>query len=303
MQFRRLKERIEKNKRDFLKGTLLIISIELVLVLLFFLPAHIKEQLVLHKGYTNFIDLLGNNYVHEDVFHLSYNMIGYLIVSTSFFMLVFLLGDMKIFYRMFLLNLVFVPLAVSIIWMPINENVWTITNRTLGFSAVNAGLMGSVIISYVFDYLRLDKFNRILLSVFLPISLLLLYAYIYLKNPVLIAFIIPLVAIYVFSAFGAIPDKSWLRGLKQIALSSLFYTAPFIFVILFSWSLFPANIVTESGIVGVYNHFSGFLVGLVVAYVLYDLSTRRMEQHPKEFGKTVGKRTVIEYVKLSVFKN
>lgn len=270
MQFELLRERIKQDKNGLIKGISLIVLVELILVLFFFLPASIKEQLVLHKGYTNFIDLLGNHFVHENTGHLLFNMIGYLIVSSMFFLVTFVCGSMKLFYRIFLLNLTVVPLIVSLIWMPVNANIWTISERTLGFSSIGASFMGSVVVAYFFDYLRLNRINRILMSVFLPISLLLLFGYIYLKNIILATLIIPLVAIYAFSAFKSVPNKLWLKGTKQTILTSVLYILPFIFVILFSWSLFPRSIVTENGVVGVYNHFSGFLVGIVAAFVAYE---------------------------------
>lgn len=78
-------------------------------------------------------------------------------------------------------------------------------------------------------------------------------------------------AIYLFFAIRSIPINKWVKlTAKRRIIASLFYTMPFIFVILFSWALFPENIVMKTGVVGIYNHFSGFLFGIIVAFNVYE---------------------------------
>lgn len=149
------KEWLHENKNEVIKVISLIMLVELVLVLLFFLPSSVKEQFILHKDYMNLIDLLGNHFVHENISHLLFNMVGYLLVSIPLFLLVLKFGNVKTFYKLFVLNLTLVPIVVSLVWIPVNRYIWTSIQTTMGFSDINAAFMGSLIVAYALEYLKL----------------------------------------------------------------------------------------------------------------------------------------------------
>jgi hypothetical protein len=276
-----------RNKTKLVKGIMPLAVVELVLFGIFFLPSGIKENLVLHKNYTDFIDLLGNHYVHEDIQHILNNAIAFPLITLP--MMLFLLRfekNNRLFYKLLLINLLIVPLLTSLIIMQSTRTITTSIERTMGFSAINASLMGSFVMVYIcrgLSNLKFKKFFSFMAFIFL-VPLMFVLSYSKYVSPAFLMKVIPILSILtvgcIVITFITIPKgvkKRIDRKYKKRSRFVLFYhmITPYVIVIAYSIALFPTNIVMNGSLVGFYNHYVGLILGILTTYFFYEYMNKK----------------------------
>ena len=112
------------------------------LLLIYFLPYSIKQYLILDVSNPTLISIFFSNYTHSEFLHLVSNLIAY-------FILIFLLFKVeiykKMFYKISLLNFIFLPFVVSLSTVYFLPRV----PPAQGFSAVVSAFNGYLLYSKV----------------------------------------------------------------------------------------------------------------------------------------------------------
>lgn len=237
--------------------------VELALLLVFLLPDAYKEILILHRGRTNVIDLWGSHYVHLDAVHLAGNMALFAVVAVFLAVALGWQGRIGRYQWLAAANLLIVPLALSLAWVPINASLFPGIERSMGFSGVNAAFVGSFLValaSHVSERLGGD-FRIAFLAVFALASLPAPVIYAVYPTAVTVGGIAA--AAWVYMAAKLPETARSRRGI--VGIGSLAATSALLPLV-----LFPASIM--SGI-NVLIHYFGLAAGMLGAFLL----TRKAE--------------------------
>jgi hypothetical protein len=258
---------IRDNKRDFTKGFTVIFLIEIILVVIFLLPANIKNYFVLNRFHPTLVSIYAMNFTHENIIHLVGNLVGFTIISFYVLLLLSIMRRTSYFYKLLAINLLLIPFILSLLWLHFQNNVIkSLMQNTLGFSGINASLSGSLI--FIF-FLYIVKANKIDLNLnyafytflFFTVFYLCLIYFQYLKEltPLIVTSILSfsfyLLTIRSIKVLNKKLNKKW---------AIFFVSLPFVIIALLSDTLFPANV----GNTDILIHYFGFIFGIVVTFIL-----------------------------------
>ncbi len=240
--------------------------VELALLLVFLLPDAYKETLILHRGRTNVIDLWGAHYVHLDAVHLAGNMALFVVVAVFLAVALGWQGRIGRYRWLAGANLLIVPLALSLAWLPLNASLLPGIERSMGFSGVNAAFVGSFLValaSHVSERLDADfriAFLAVLALASLPAPV------IYAVYPTAVTVGGIAVVAWVYMAAKLPKTARSRRGILGIvSLAAISVLLPMV--------LFPASIASGTNIL---IHYLGLTAGMLGAFVLI----RRDEGNP-----------------------
>jgi len=258
---------IRDNKRDFTKGFTVIFLIEIILVVIFLLPANIKNYFILNRFNPTLVSIYAMNFTHENIIHLAGNLVVFTMISFYVLLLLSIMRKTNYFYKLLAINLLLIPVVLSLSWLYFQNNVIkSLMQNTLGFSGINASLSGSLI--FIF-FLYIVKVNKIELNLnyafysflFFTVFYLCLIYFQYLKQltPLIVTSILSfsfyLLMIRSIKVLNKKLSKKW--AIFLVSLS-------FVVIILFSNILFPVII----GNTDILIHYFGFILGIVVTFIL-----------------------------------
>lgn len=253
---------LKENKNDLIRGLAAVAIIEIMLLVVFFISINSKSELVLDKSNPTIIAAYTMNFVHKDIEHLAGNLFSFAFISFITLFILSLSGKVRFFYKILTINLILMPILVSIVWLFLSSPQ---LQRTMGFSAIVASFFGSFILLYIRDFMRRIKIYLDLSHVRNWIAGLIasMLAFVYLpyhKNIIMLG--IPLA---VAILFYVLTIKSMKSSNERFSTrkSILLVSSAFVLVPLLSDALFPLNI----GNTDVLNHYTGFLFGFLVSSV------------------------------------
>lgn len=254
-----------------LKDILLIFSIPIVLIIVFFLPQGIQENLVLNFNNPYIPNLFSTVLVHANLGHLINNLTSYLIFIIPLYMMCVLTGLKRKFRYLFLGFVFLLPVILSII----NLNFLDVeTSR--GFSGVVSAFLGCLGVTsfyYLDKIFKLKtkkphlkthsifsslKFNSIILLLYGSAIIVLVYTGISLT---FIAISI-LILTYFFMILYSIKWKTLKKSIKKKGYLELFIFSILIFILSIP-GLFPRDV----GGVNILSHYSGFVIGFFITYI------------------------------------
>jgi len=263
---------------------LIVISlVPLVLILLFNLPDDIREQLVLHHNYSNGYDILTTHFVHDEATHLKNNIIGYLIFILPLYFLLHWMNMRNLFYFFLLLNLIFMPLLLSFIWIPINIFIFPQVPRNLGFSGINSAFLG--MLGYSYALLLHKKLNVRFVNIFLIFLLFGLGVIPITYSKWLLTDFIAIIVIwslFILLYYKTIKEldlqkaKNLLAETKKNFILGIMLILPLVIYIIGLGPTFPKEIRSATSIINIISHYSGFLLGFIVPYILFNLLLTRL---------------------------
>ncbi|MEM5797508.1 MAG: hypothetical protein QXD72_00930 [Candidatus Aenigmatarchaeota archaeon] len=284
-----------------LKDLIMIFTIPLVLFLLFLLPSNLKEMLVLHKDYSNVYDIFTTNFIHDEFNHLAFNVTTYTVVILLLYVLLLTLNKKELFYKLFIVNLTIIPILTSLIWIPVNKFIWTIPQRTLGFSGIVSSISGMVVYAYILllhEKIKINTFYAYLSSIFF-IPLLFTLIYFTFTTHILMT-IIFLAIIFFITTYKTIRtiDKKAERNLIKISkrpkLVKLSLPILYLVVILFSLALFPKEFVQGNARINFFVHYTGFIIGTATFFAIdFNRAKKQLNEitkYLKEMHKNIYKK-------------
>jgi hypothetical protein len=258
---------IRDNKRDFARGFAVIFLIETILVVIFLLPANIKNYFVLNRFHPTLASIYLMNFTHESVIHLAGNLAGFTIISFYVLLILSMMRKTSYFYKLLAVNLLLIPFILSLSWLYYQNNVIkSQLQNTQGFSGINASLSGSLIFVFFFYIVETIKiklnFNYAFYSfLFFMVFYLCLIYFKYLKQ------LTPFVVTSILSvSFYLLMIRSMkvLNEKLSKKLAVFFVSMPFVIIALLSNTFFPVNV----GNVDILVHYFGFILGIVVIFIL-----------------------------------
>lgn len=262
-----------------LKDILLIASIPIVLILIFILPASIKESLILQYQSPTLLSFYFTHFVHEATVHLLGNLISYIAFILMIYLLAFSGNNKKMFYTIFFAFVFILPLIISVLDFSIIKIFGIDLKRALGFSGMNSAFLG--ILPYfllvmlkrrswpkmkIFDgavfflfltslvvlvKLGINRLHEIILLLTI-IVMLVIFAYRFLKS-------VNITSIY--SIQKMVKDRIKSFSLILLILLSVLYVVGVS-------GLFPVTVVEDNFLVGILSHYIGLSAGIFVTMFL-----------------------------------
>jgi len=157
--------------------------------------------------------------------------------------------------------------------------------------------MGSFAVTYVcrgLSKLKLKKFLYFISLILLAVLMFVLVYSKYVPHEFLMK-VVPLLSILILlciiAIFLTIPkdvanriDKKFEKR-KMFKRFAVFYNIiyPYAVVIIYSLILFPANLIVNGSLVGFYNHFVGFVLGIMITFCFYEYIDRKIQRSKKFF--------------------
>ncbi|MEM5801993.1 MAG: rhomboid family intramembrane serine protease [Candidatus Aenigmatarchaeota archaeon] len=253
---------LERNKDFLIRGLIIILTILSILIVIFFLPITFREKLVLNKFNPTIWTLYTTNFVHEDLEHLKWNLVGFATFSTLILIILSLFNSPKFFYKILLINLTVVPILLSIYWIFVE----TQNQYSLGFSGIVASIFGSFVFLYV-DLFRTIKVN--INSRYAFVWLITFVAFVFALTYFPFHNISVIMTLIISIFFYAITIKNIQilneRLNKTLVVISLTLIMPIILV--FSSPFFPIDMASINR-TNLYTHFGGIVFGILTTFFL-----------------------------------
>jgi len=248
-----------ENKRKILKGLVVLVSIDLLLLFFYLIPSEIQQNLVLIKEAPNIVSMFTNHYLHGNFSHLFGNILLFTFFSFLILLVSILIKNEGIFYKLLLFNLLVMPFLLSSTWLIIEPNAKSV----MGFSGVVASFLGSFVFLYVRDFLKSVKIKVNPVYAFLYIIFFFMFNYtviyfVYYLNPIYPLFTLPWIPFYILSL-----KNLHYNGSESIKKAKIFASFPLLFILMFSIFLFPFKV----GNTAITTHAVGFFYGLLALYL------------------------------------
>jgi len=270
---------LKRDYKQLIKGFLIILIIVTLLKVIFYLtPKEVQSSLILERNKPNLLTMWSNHFIHFDETHLRGNIEGFLISSTSLLIVLFFTKNIKLFYKLLILNLTIIPILLSSGWLFLSK----VGLRIAGFSGVVASLFGSlllcplIILNILGIKLNIDLFTLWVISLLISILLLRyspIHQYFYLPRFILIIFLfilIILLFIWIFKTIE-IENERKMSGIQKLLtylFSLLSLLAVLILTFWVSYPLFPLLSVLKERPIGVGTHFIGIVTGIIVMWLI-----------------------------------
>jgi hypothetical protein len=260
---------------------LAIFSIPIAIFLIYYLPSDIKELLVLRSDSLNALAFFTCHFVHEDFAnHLLPNMLVYLVAALLLYILLFMLNEKRLFYKLFAFNCLAMPFILSLIWIAVCK-LWNWNTRSLGFSGMASAFLGALVFAYALflhKTFKVDTFYAYMSSILLPVIILVLTYFIYFTPATITTITILLLATFISLAYKTIKSvdsqaknqfKERIKNPTTIIIVDLL--PYFLYLIIFgvSLSLFPTQITQGNTTVNILIHYAGFILGIGTAQLMH----------------------------------
>jgi hypothetical protein len=249
--------------RRFSTGIVLTVFVELLLLAFFLIPQPYKDDMVLHRDHISVINLWTGHFVHVDTIHLLGNMA--LFAALAAFLLAVLAWQERLpsFRWLLGVNLLAVPPALSVVWIPMNVYLFPTVARSLGFSGVNAAFVGSFVLALAAHVC--GRLGVGLRHAFMPLMMLALVpAALIASASLLVTTLVVAVAAGYSVYLIRIVLKNPGVGRGAFALCALLALPP-----LLSLLLFPLSLASDGSVVNIMIHYFGLVAGYVWTYLYF----------------------------------
>lgn len=261
------------------KDILLIASIPIFLILMFFLPASIKESLILHYDSPTLLSFYFTHFVHEATNHLLGNLVSYMAFIFMIYLLAMAGNNKKIFYKIFFVFVLILPFIISTIDFSAVDFFEIGLNRTLGFSGVNSAFVG--ILPYFllvmlkrWTWPKMKMIDGALFFLCLAFLILLLkLGFNSLEMMISLLVIIVLLAIFAYRFLNSLGIMNLHFAKKMVSNRMMSFSLILLILLSFMYvlgisGLFPVTIVEDNFVVGILSHYIGLIAGIFVTMVL-----------------------------------
>jgi len=256
-----------------------IFSIPIAIFLIYYLPSDIKELLVLRSDSLNALTFFTSHFVHEDFAnHLLPNMLVYLATALLLYGFLSMLNERRLFYRLFAFNCLAMPFILSLIWIAVCK-LWSWNTRSLGFSGIASAFLGALVFAYALflhKTLKVDTFYAYMSSILLP-ALIFVLTY-FTPTTIIATTTILLIATFIPLGYKTIKSvdpqaknqfKERIKNPTTIIIVDLLPYFLYLIILIFSLSLFPAQIVQGNTTVNIFIHYTGFVLGIGTAQLIW----------------------------------
>ena len=253
-------------KKDNLQFVLIVGLVSIACIGVFLLPPEIRDMLKVRHAVFNPIAYITASFVHDDPMHLVPNLSAFALVGSLLYAINKRINEQKFFFFSLLIMFVVLPLLNYVILFCLD--VYRSIEFGFGLSLVDSGLIGSTIPFLMFYFERkLEKFNPIRFFASMILFTLSLISVRYVGSfgvlcSVLLAilgFICGISEIKRILSFLASSLKS-----RKTLCDSLLVLFALCFYFFFIFCLFPSTIVSQKGIVDIFSHYSGFVLGIAL---------------------------------------
>ena len=259
---------MELEAEDFKLMTIISI-VSILCVGAFLLPLEIQDLLKVRHRIFNPLTYMTASFVHDDLLHLGLNLSVFILFAFLLYFANTKVGKQQFFFYSLLLMFVVLPLLNygALFYF----GIWESIQFGYGLSLAGSGLIGFTVPSMILFFRgRLRKFNSILFftSMFLFTACLIIAPY----NWMLFVLCAILGFVFGMWEFGRILRfmvKSFKVREKQMEAFILAFTLWFYFFSIIS--LFPANIVSQGGIIDIVSHYVGIIFG-ILPFSVYSIS-------------------------------
>lgn len=269
-----------ENRRQIrrkLFDAVIIASVPIFLTIVFFLPANVKENMILHRDFQNGYDLFLSHYVHEEPNHLVWNILLYLVASYLLYSFLSKLGKPRLFNLIFAINCLILPFILSAIWIPLNKFIFTFAQRTYGFSGIVSAFIGSLVFAYILFLKRklgIDSSYAYISSLMLVVSLFVIIYFKFLSLEIGILLVLFTLVVFGWAAYRtvrSVEEEAKLELIRYSGKPRLVNFLPFflyLLIILFSINLFPAQLTQGKAMTNIAIHYFGFILGICFLFGL-----------------------------------
>jgi len=269
--------------RENLKGLLVIFSVLLFVLLIFYLPGDVKDSLVLRSDDPCVLGLFMCHFVHFDFCnHLLPNMVVYLTAALLLYFFLIGLNERILFYQFFAFNCLAMPFLLSLIWILANRLAFTWGKASFGFSGIAAAFLGSLVSAYALFLNKLLKIktNNVCLSALFLIALLFAITY-YTPTVTMTALNVIILACFTITAYKTLRSvdcqaKNRLKEkTKKPVIINLLPILLYLIILASSPALFPVQIIVENTTVNIFLHYMGFTIPITVNQLLWQHTFKR----------------------------
>lgn len=268
-----MKSKYKFMNTDFLKEVFIFfVFVPLFLVIIYYSP--LNEIFHLYTATINIITIYFSNFAHSNINHLKGNIFSYFMVFTMLFVLnkVLNIRSKREFY--FDIGFIFfiVPFVVSfynILHYPNNN-----TNAFLGFSGIVSALCGylpALLLVGVYKKAQIQTLNIHMFSSVIFFNLIILTIFVYeVKTELILVLLLIMFFSILLIKKDLITMHFVLKSYFTKNVSAVLYCLIVILIILVLYfilllwlSLFPSNIVSDSGSkTNILGHYLGYCVGI-----------------------------------------
>ena len=258
-----------------------ILVIPVILFALYFIPKSWHDALVLNRDNPTILGVVGNSYVHAAFWtHLIPNIVAYFLILMPTYFLLLSMDKRRLFYQVFLLNILVLPTLNSVINLYVALSLPSLPPNSLGFSGVDASLLGAFLIAVMIfgnDVFGFSLgYSELTLVSFMALLFVFQYGYALGATEFFLAIPILLVFAFFFVVLVRSGRKEGLASGKPITptLKVSFLIIPLGVLLLFAAFLYPQTVIIDNSEVNVFEHYAGILIGIVVAALLGERATR-----------------------------
>jgi len=244
--------------RDYFSSLLIAAIVITVCVVIFLLPTEVKDMLVMRPQVFNPLTSISAMFVHNNLDHLSWNLISFVIVIFLLHVIYRRTYEQKIFCILVLLMFTVLPILYGILFYFLFPNI-----RGLGLSLVNSGLLGLSIPSVTTCFKqKVKKFNGLLF-----IASLFFFTLYFINLPIVFRCLSAILGFIFFAVVIYLVFLSNRDRRESLIISSCTLGYLSIYLILISW-LFPLNIVSDGNIVDICAHYIGLCFGIASGSII-----------------------------------
>lgn len=234
------------------------------------LPSEVRQQLAFSYADPSALTALTSNFTHANPVHLLRNLTAYLVVVPTAYLLSVLAGRRQLFYTVFVVILVTFPFVLSGLNLVVPREALSLGSSGLTLAFV--GYLPVAVAQYARRRFSITNFVR------RNIAAGLFFVGLIVVIPLAAAAVQPgLTVVLTFVAFLAVVgygvtlrrsgiDRSTLRGPPPGFLE--FGVWSIIIIIAALITAFPADPLSDTGLVNTYTHFLGYALGFLSSYLV-----------------------------------
>jgi len=266
--------------KEKISYTTFLILVPSILTLLYLLPENLRENLVLYPKNPTLVSLFFSNYVHENFYHLLGNLISYIF---TIILLLILNNNRKRFY------IEIIPIFLILPWinsLAIVLLLRDVLHRSLGFSAINSGLIGYLLYStcrHIKDKYNIDLGTNFILGVYiftLATGTLICAIGYNLKYAIIAILFLPF-SLWLFylerNNLKDVLDRLKLE-VKTKQTVNIFHAYIVMLSLLFAFAtalvLIPPNLTVNGSVINIVSHWIGYGFGVLEPMILEIGNTR-----------------------------
>jgi len=241
-----------------------------VLLAIGLFPSEVRRQLAFSYADPSVLTALTSNFTHANGVHLFQNLTAYLVVVPTAYLLSVLADRRQLFYTVFVVVFVTFPFVLSGLNLVVPREALSLGASGLTLSFV--GYLPVAVAQYIRHRFSIDNFVRrniaaglffIGLSVVIPLAV----AVVQPTLTIVLTFVVFLAVVgYGVTLRRSGVDRSTLRGPPPGFVEFGVWSIVVIIAVLIT--AFPADPLSDAGLVNTYTHFLGYALGFLSSYLV-----------------------------------